>query len=195
MVAMTPPKKSRRRPAEPPAEQPADKAIEHPAGRTIRYCRLHGACDLARASKGGSGKWRCPVPGCRRFLGLVPPEVEPGKNLPPGYDLWLVNEPEIIALRKDLETARLRKEIRELAGPLELDEALGALADVWKRVEKLEEEALRLKRALDNSPTESLREQFKCSCGSSGFVSVKIRCGACQRETWWGWQPPKTGDT
>jgi hypothetical protein len=42
---------------------------------------------------------------------------------------------------------------------------------------------------LDGTPALGLRRCFKCDCGASGFVAVRIKCTKCGRETWWGWFP------
>jgi len=46
-----------------------------------------------------------------------------------------------------------------------------------------------LESYLDGIPALGLRHRFKCDCGASGFVAVRIECTKCGRETWWGWFP------
>jgi len=47
------------------------------------------------------------------------------------------------------------------------------------------------KISLDNTPAHNLRNRFCCDCGAKGLVAVKVKCTRCDRETWWGWHPPK----
>ena len=69
--------------------------------------------------------------------------------------------------------------LNELKGRLELLEA--AQADNVS-IEDIE-------AFLDGTPALNLRNLFKCSCGTSGFLALHIQCTKCERETWWGWFP------
>lgn len=60
------------------------------------------------------------------------------------------------------------------------------------RVEALEavvEEVGEIEARLDGTPALGLKHRFKCDCGASGYVALRIRCTKCGRETWWGWHP------
>ena len=105
----------------------------------------------------------------------------------------MAQDPDIMALRNDLETARLRRQIRELEGPLEIDQALATIAMLQAQLTKHEGALAQLRKNLNNTHTARLRERFKCECGVEGFVTARIRCASCYRESWWGWRPPKTG--
>ena len=70
----------------------------------------------------------------------------------------------------------LESKIRQLESRVEALEALGAdLDDVETRI--------------NGTPALGLKYHFKCSCGASGYVAVRIKCTKCGRETWWGWHP------
>ena len=48
-----------------------------------------------------------------------------------------------------------------------------------------------LEKHVNGTPALGLRHRFKCRCGASGYVALRIRCTSCLRESWWGWFPKK----
>jgi hypothetical protein len=58
-----------------------------------------------------------------------------------------------------------------------------------KVLETINAEIEELKTRLDGTPALGLRQRFKCDCGASGFVAMRIQCTKCGKETWWGWFP------
>jgi len=70
----------------------------------------------------------------------------------------------------------LESKIQQLESRVEALEALGAeLEDIETRI--------------NSTPALGLKHHFKCDCGSSGYVALRIKCTKCGRETWWGWHP------
>jgi hypothetical protein len=70
----------------------------------------------------------------------------------------------------------LESKIQQLESRVEASEALGAeLADIETRI--------------NGTPALGLKHHFKCDCGASGYVALRIKCTKCGRETWWGWHP------
>jgi hypothetical protein len=68
----------------------------------------------------------------------------------------------------------------------------GEIDKLTGRMETLEAASVALKNIevrLEGTPALGLRHRFKCDCGASGFVAVRIECTKCGRETWWGWFP------
>lgn len=67
------------------------------------------------------------------------------------------------------------------------------LADLTRRIEKLEElatQVARIQQRLTGSPLEGLRQDFQCDdCGEKGHVTARISCTNCDSESWWGWWP------
>jgi hypothetical protein len=70
----------------------------------------------------------------------------------------------------------LESKIQQLESRMETLEALGAdLEDIETRI--------------NGTPALGLKHHFKCDCGASGYVAVRIKCTKCGRETYWGWWP------
>ena len=68
----------------------------------------------------------------------------------------------------------------------------GKVIRLESRVEILETilaELYDMENQLDGTPTLGLKHRFKCDCGASGLVAMRIRCTQCGRETRWGWFP------
>jgi len=58
----------------------------------------------------------------------------------------------------------------------------GDLASIERRIEAMEEH-------LEGTPALGLRKWFKCDCGTTGFVAIRVKCTKCGKEDWWGWFP------
>ena len=74
------------------------------------------------------------------------------------------------------EPGVLESRIKQLESRVEDLEALGA---------DLEE----IETRINGTPALGLKHHFKCDCGASGYVAVRIQCTKCGRENWWGWHP------
>lgn len=72
----------------------------------------------------------------------------------------------------------LETKVQQLESRAEALESLGA---------ELED----LETRIDGTPALGLKHCFKCDCGVSGFVAVRIKCTKCGRETYRGWWPEK----
>ena len=114
-------------------------------------------------------------------------------------------------LRKEKETGPAEAP----AQPVEVQECapapvpdLGEVANTQYRLESLEsivqelrercdaletqvEEMKEFKVRVIGTPALGLKKHFKCDCGASGLVALRIKCTACDKETWWGWFPKK----
>ena len=44
---------------------------------------------------------------------------------------------------------------------------------------------------LNGTPLRGFYDQFKCSCGSAGYLAVHLKCTACMKEDWYGHWPEK----
>ena len=101
--------------------------------------------------------------GANRERGLTRPSAVPGDNV--------VGTPEKLA---------------------SVDSNLKALQ---QRIEALEEAKTNtvslddLDACLDGTLGLGLRDRFKCDCGASGFVALRIQCTKCGEEARWGWFP------
>lgn len=175
---------------------PAEKAAGTDAGvirqEGVRYCKQHGPIPLARAYAGGSGKFRCPEPGCKRFLGSMPPfsNSRGGGTSRDEADAGLVGDPDLLSLKKELEVARLKKSIREVMGPLELDAALERLAAVERQLQTHGASLDEIRELLHDTLLVAMWNRFRCrECDSEGYVAVRIGCTKCGQETWRGWFP------
>jgi hypothetical protein len=183
---------SRRSVVPDPAETVAgtDAGVIRPEG--VRHCKQHGPIPLARAYAGGSGKFRCPEPGCKRFLSSTPPLANSRNGGTSGgeADAGLAGDPDLLSLKKELEIARLKKSIREVIGPLEVDAALGRLAAVERQLQDHGASLGEIRELLDDTPLVETRNRFKCrDCGSERYLAVRIKCTKCNSETWRGWFP------
>jgi hypothetical protein len=59
-------------------------------------------------------------------------------------------------------------------------------------IQDLDAKIIEVQKILDTIPISNLKVDYKCSrCGSKGLVAVGIQCTNCERESWWGWFPPK----
>ncbi len=116
--------------------------------------------------------------------------VEGNSNPHPVSDLE--KDPDILEMRKELEVAKLRRQIREVQAPLELENKLMELAkyiaqhrnwfvelESWKK--KTEERVIRI----ENTIAIDL-ENYKCECGAQGEVAIYVQCAKCANEFWWG---------
>ena len=74
------------------------------------------------------------------------------------------------------EPGALESKVRELEG------RVGVLEALEVNLENIE-------TRLDGTFGLGLKHHFKCGCGASGFVALRIQCTKCGRETWWGWFP------
>ena len=75
-----------------------------------------------------------------------------------------------------------------------VDRKLGELQDRLSAVETAQEGFASLEDVdarLAGTIGLGLRDRFKCQCGESGFVAMRIQCTKCGRLTWFGWYPKK----
>jgi len=70
----------------------------------------------------------------------------------------------------------LESKIQQLESRVEALEALGA-------------ELENIETRINGTPALGLKHHFRCDCGSSGFVALRIKCTKCSKETWCGWFP------
>ena len=108
-------------------------------------------------------------------------------------DASIENDPSVVSLKKALRESQLSREIDEVKG---LPSSEGRLLALEVKVDELEatlDEAIdayqSLKAGINGSPLRGLRENFKCECGETGLVAVKVECTRCSRETTYGWRP------
>lgn len=79
--------------------------------------------------------------------------------------------------------------------PQKLEAIERYLKELEKRVEALEGAVIEsvsmehMEQLLNGTPALNLRESFRCECGASGFVAIRIKCTSCGRENWHGWFP------
>jgi len=81
----------------------------------------------------------------------------------------------------------------------DMTQVLSKLESLESKIQQLESrvEALETLRAaledvetrINGTPALGLKHHFRCDCGSSGFVALRIKCTKCNRETWCGWFP------
>jgi len=82
-----------------------------------------------------------------------------------------------------IETAKTQPELRSLVGKIQqLESRVEALEALGTEREDIE-------TRINGTPALGLKHRFKCDCGSSGYVALRIKCTKCGRETWWGWHP------
>lgn len=82
---------------------------------------------------------------------------------------------------------------------LEMTPVLQKLESVESKIQQFESRAEALEALvaeledietrINSTPALGLKHHFKCDCGSSGYVALRIKCTKCRRETWWGWYP------
>lgn len=163
------------------------------ARETDLYCVHHGRIDLSQAILGKGGRARCPHEGCKRWLSRSPPSDvlrpdEPDQqNILP---LEVAGDSEVLALVKKRELTKLRREIRELEGPLLVDQALARIAKLESNMNGVLVGLRVLHEQVNNTLLAGVRDSFRCSCGSDGYVMVRLICAACRREVLYGWSPP-----
>ncbi|MBE0481370.1 MAG: hypothetical protein IBX68_10385 [Dehalococcoidia bacterium] len=85
---------------------------------------------------------------------------------------------------KVLPQVTVRSAEEAAAMPQRLTSMESGLKAIEGRVEELE-------ARLSGTPVLGLRRRFKCQCGATGLLAVRIQCTRCGRETWWGWFPEK----
>jgi len=88
------------------------------------------------------------------------------------------------------ESVSASSDVTQVLPKLESHE--GKIQQLESRVETLE--ALRaaledIETRINGTPALGLKHHFRCDCGSSGFVALRIKCTKCNRETWCGWFP------
>jgi len=137
------------------------------------------------------------VEGCGRWLSARPADER--REGAPSLPVAVGSDPEILALVKEREKARLEGEILELRGYMKrldtIEKQLGALNERLSHVEKhLNNEVFdaikRFQSQLDGTLTANMGSEFTCDrCGAVGLVSVRIRCTNCQAENWYGFYP------
>jgi ParB family chromosome partitioning protein len=42
---------------------------------------------------------------------------------------------------------------------------------------------------VEANPLSGIRRDFKCSCGTTGFIAARVKCTKCGKEDCWGWRP------
>ena len=62
---------------------------------------------------------------------------------------------------------------------------------VDEELQKLVDAVQQIENRIKGTPALGLKDEFRCSCGASGFVAIGIKCTQCGRETYWGWWPKK----
>ena len=95
-------------------------------------------------------------------------------------------------------TQKGKTEVTRPAEATAVQPGLGSLESkvhkLENRVEVLETMAAELydiENRLLGTPALGLAHRFKCDCGASGLVALRIQCTKCGKETWWGWWPEK----
>jgi len=105
----------------------------------------------------------------------------------------LENDPDILKMKKELEIAKLRRQIREEEAPLELEIELNKLEeqilkhrDWLLRLSDWQKKTNEWVNWVNNSIALTL-ENYKCQCGAQGKVGVYIKCTKCNNENCWGY--------
>jgi hypothetical protein len=70
-----------------------------------------------------------------------------------------------------------------------LETRLSNLETELEILEIIESSLQAIEARMEGTPALGLKQHFKCQCGASGFVALRIQCTKCGRETWWGWFP------
>jgi len=165
--------------------------------RKVLFCAVHGPIEADRALSSRGHRFRCPVEACGRWLSARPADER--REGAPSLPVAVGSDPEILALVKEREKARLEGEILELRGYIKRlgarEERVAALSakldEIGKRLDdEVLEEIQGLREELSSTPLRNLRARFKCDgCGKAGLVAVRVKCTACDSETWHGWWP------
>jgi len=72
-----------------------------------------------------------------------------------------------------------------------LEQTIQAMHERCDALETQVEKIKEFKVRVTGTPALGLKKHFKCDCGASGFVALRIKCTTCDKETWWGWFPKK----
>ncbi|MFC2066832.1 hypothetical protein ACFLUO_07285 [Chloroflexota bacterium] len=109
-------------------------------------------------------------------------------------DIEIENEPEILALKKELRKAELERQLAEIKVPIGLESRIEALEEEVKESlsfsEHLLGEIADIMSILAFTPLAGLGDKFECNCGAKGQLAIKVQCSICGKENNYEWHAP-----
>ena len=131
--------------------------------------------------------------GIKREINSKNSKVSGENNLKDNVDIE--NDPDIMALKKELRKAELERQLAEIKVPIGLESRIEALEEKVEepndQLDYLFSEYIDLRSLVDNTPLSGLLGRFKCSCGEKGMVAVPVQCTACEQEILYGHFPER----
>ena len=110
--------------------------------------------------------------------GVKPSEVVVRMNLPPEHvkQLWISYV-----------------ELSEMSLPSsEINEIKEKLHELEEKIAELDDDIDSLYGSLESINSAACEYRWECPyCGEKGYVALRVKCGACGREMWWGWWKKK----
>lgn len=98
----------------------------------------------------------------------------------------VINQLEDLLSELTARLARAERRLAQLEQGKQADQNMASSRDVARLAAQMDN----IKLKLEATPGYNARNLFTCSsCGTSGQLSVPVKCTHCGEEGWWGWWP------
>jgi hypothetical protein len=98
----------------------------------------------------------------------------------------LESEPEVIALKKAIRVAELKKKLTEINAPLEIELRMQTLEEkvvaLEVGIDQLFDSIIDIQTILNNPPMSEIYHEHQCYCGQKGIWAIKAQCPKCGRD-------------